>query len=149
MGVGIIESETSDLSKYFEAIKEDKQEFNVPQEPEISEEQKTSEAEYLEPEEIHKIKSNYEFSKIPAATIVSILDGALKGVCSVISGEKETGADKEEKETLTDAFAGYLKDKNAELSPGLVLILTVSVIYVPKIFTSYQVRKLKKEVKNE
>lgn len=70
-----------------------------------------------------------------ASLCVSVIDILIPALIGYFVGLEKSAfkLDTREQETLTDAFANYLKDKNVDLSPGTILIITIVSIYTPKI----------------
>ena len=131
-----------DLSGYFEAISVQKENY----EPEtVTEELKQETKAYMDKEEISIASANFQFSKNIAGVFVEFTDMAMAGAASVIAKETQEGATKQEKEPLKDAWANYLKDKNADISPGWILLGMIVMVYAPKMWNAWQVRKLKEE----
>ena len=53
-----------------------------------------------------------------------------------------------EKNELNNAWAAYLADKNVELSPGIMLVLVMGLIVIPKFYQANRERKEKKQEKS-
>lgn len=100
---------------------------------------------YYEPSEIKTIENNIEFSMLPAESIVEVVDlGMVKGA-ELIAKEPQEGATDDEKEKLTKIWAMFLAGKNANISPGWMLLVMILLIYGPKFYGAYQIRKAKEE----
>lgn len=164
MGVGIINGEvqpeggapqTKDaFDEFLDALKQPKQNYRPIDEPPAEDPEyyeddtdnpEESDDTYLTPEEIKTQRNNFEFSLVPAETIVECIDMGYCGVGKLIAKEEVEGATEDEKTNLTKAWADYLKDKNADLSPGWVLVIMLLIVYAPKIYTCFEVRKLNQE----
>ncbi len=80
----------------------------------------------------------------PTATvIVGTMDVFLPIVITmIIKGSERDDAklQESERETLIEAWAAYLGDKNVQASPGMVLITTILTIYGSKVYTCIQHR---------
>ena len=134
-----------DLSNYFEAIGETKENYQPDDDTIEDESEDDAEKKYLSQEEIKTATENFKFSKNIAGIFVEFTDMAMSGVASIIAKETQEGASKQEKEPLTDAWANFLKDKNADISPGWILLAMVLMVYAPKLWNARQCRKLKLE----
>ena len=100
---------------------------------------------YYEPSEIKTIENNVEFSMLPAESIVEVVDlGMVKGA-ELIAKEPQEGATDDEKEKLTKIWAMFLAGKNANISPGWMLLVMILLIYGPKFYGAWQIRKVKEE----
>lgn len=100
---------------------------------------------YYEPSEIKTIENNIEFSMLPAESIVEVVDlGMVKGA-ELIAKEPQEGATDDEKAKLTKIWAMFLAGKNANISPGWMLLAMIVLIYGPKFYGAYQIRKAKIE----
>lgn len=100
---------------------------------------------YYEPSEIKTIENNVEFSMLPAESIVEVVDlGMVKGA-ELIAKEPQEGATDDEKEKLTKIWAMFLAGKNANISPGWMLLAMILLIYGPKFYGAWQIRKAKEE----
>lgn len=100
---------------------------------------------YYEPSEIKTIENNINFSMLPAESIVEVVDlGMVKGA-ELIAKEPQEGATDDEKEKLTKIWAMFLAGKNANISPGWMLLVMILLIYGPKFYGAYQIRKAKEE----
>lgn len=132
------------FDEYLERISQPKPNYQ-PDEPLSSEEEPETESTYLDDSEIHTIKNNIEFSLIPAETIVDCIDMGFVGINSIIAKKEQMGASESEKEGMKKAWANYLKDKNADLSPGWMLLIMILMVYAPKSYSAWQVRKLEEK----
>ncbi|MBQ5423936.1 MAG: hypothetical protein IIU33_01790 [Bacteroidales bacterium] len=100
---------------------------------------------YYEPSEIKTIENNINFSMLPAESIVEVVDlGMVKGA-ELIAKEPQEGATDDEKEKLTKIWAMFLAGKNANISHGWMLLVMIVLIYGPKFYGAYQIRKAKIE----
>lgn len=100
---------------------------------------------YYEPSEIKTIENNINFSMLPAESIVEVVDlGMVKGA-ELIAKEPQEGATDDEKEKLTKIWAMFLAGKNADISPGWMLLVMILLVYAPKFWGAWQIRKAKEE----
>lgn len=80
-------------------------------------------------------------NKPTAAVIVGVMDVVLPLVLALLikgAGRETARLDEGERETLTDAWAQFLGDKNVQASPGVVLITTIATIYGAKAIAMFQ-----------
>lgn len=87
----------------------------------------------------------YNLQMIPAETLVNCVDIAFTQVNSIIAKQKVEGATKEEKDSLIQAAANYMKEKDIDISPSSMLIVMVLVIYGPKVYNAIELRKANEE----
>lgn len=90
-------------------------------------------------------KQRYSLSMIPAETLVNCVDIAFTQVNSMIAKQKMEGASRDEKESLIQAAANYMKEKDIDISPGSMLVVMVLVIYAPKVWQAVELRKANEE----
>ncbi len=90
-------------------------------------------------------KQRYNLSMIPAETLVNCVDMAFTQVNSMIAKQKMEGASRDEKESLIQAAANYMKEKDIDISPGSMLVVMVLVIYAPKVWQAVELRKANEE----
>lgn len=90
-------------------------------------------------------KRRYSLSMIPAETMVNCVDIAFVQVTSIIAKQKTEGATREEKDSLIQAAANYMKEKDIDISPGAMLVVMVLVIYGPKVWQAVELRKANEE----
>lgn len=90
-------------------------------------------------------KKRYNLSMIPAETLVNCVDIAFTQVNSIIAKQKVEGATPEEKDSLIQAAANYMKEKDIDISPSSMLIVMVLVIYGPKVYNAIELRKANEE----
>lgn len=90
-------------------------------------------------------KQRYSLSMIPAETLVNCVDMAFTQVNSMIAKQKMEGASRDEKESLIQAAANYMKEKDIDISPGSMLVVMVLVIYAPKVWQAVELRKANEE----
>lgn len=87
-----------------------------------------------------------QVAMIPAQTVVDCIDCGFTSVNSMIAMEDQEGATDEEKESLKNATANWLRETNIDLSPGKMLLFLVLMIYGPKTVAAFQTRKENKEI---
>ena len=90
-------------------------------------------------------KQRYSLSMIPAETLVNCVDIAFTQVNSMIAKQKMEGASRDEKESLIQAAANYMKEMDIDISPGSMLVVMVLVIYAPKVWQAVELRKANEE----
>lgn len=98
-----------------------------------------------EPEDPADQKRRYSLSMIPAKTMVNCVDIAFVQVTSIIAKQPTEGATPEEKDSLIQAAANYMKEKDIDISPGAMLLVMVLVIYGPKVWQAVELRKANME----
>ena len=90
-------------------------------------------------------KKRYNLSIIPAETLVNCVDIAFTQVNSIIAKQKVEGATPEEKDSLIQAAANYMKEKDIDISPSSMLVVMVLVVYGPKVYNAIELRKANEE----
>jgi len=107
------------------------------------------EDEELKIESEHKNRSESQIIKEASSLangITVTLDLFSAGIESAISGEereKHRLSDYEKSE-LTNAWALVLAEKNVQLSPTALLVVTMACIFVPKYMNAFKIRKERK-----
>jgi len=83
--------------------------------------------------------------------IVVITDLLVSNVAGAFSGgnKEDYKLSDSEKSAANDAWAKYLAEKNVELSPGLMLIIVMGLIVVPKFVAANRERKERKLQKSQ
>lgn len=126
-----------------------KQHFDTPE----VEEQPTNEfneAGYLSGDEMRTIAGNMAFASDHLAPIVvNACDLAFSGINSIIATVPQDGATEKEKEDLTAAWSLYLKDKNLDVSPSAMLLITIALIYGPKTYNSVKIRQQEQKLRQQ
>lgn len=147
MGLGLVEDK--DIFKdYIDNISEDKQQFEI--KDNFSNESEFSENETFTDADLKHRNAMITASLLPAKVVVETIDLLFAGVFTIISKEPNNEAfktDKETKEAYTEAWQNYLKDKGADLSPGLMLTMMTLGIYGTKIPIALDLRKANKKNK--
>ncbi len=144
-----------EASIWFESRKLDKDPYvdpeiiNIDIDDNLISEQTSSDEELITDKKRRSEINLLALSKPTADIITSIIDSLIPVIFVIFLKDFDQNQLKltpEEHETLSSAFANYLKDSNVQLSPGLVLIITIATIYGSKI-TSVLISV--KEKKNE
>lgn len=148
-----------DASDWYASMGQEIQDYEVPPMPEAettAEDQAAAEeAEYLEEhpyaeaprvtsEDACSVLNMQRIQRPTASVIVGVMDTVLPILIALVVKGSEAGAlklDAGERDTLTDAWAAYLGDKNVQASPGAVLLTTIATIYGAKVFMAFQQRK--------
>lgn len=149
MPIGIQEKHERDsFDDFLDSLKEDReviQETKIPEpEPEPADTLPgIDDAEQL-PDPVMEHKK-HEVAMFPAETIVDVVDTAAVSLNSYIAMERQQGASEEEKKTLQNAVANYLKDTDIDISPGKLVLVLVLMIYGPKTVQAFQIRKQNQE----
>lgn len=147
MPIGIQDkSYIESLNDFMDRLKEDRE---VIQEPVIPEPEPMEVAEELPgvddtPDPVLERKK-MEVAMFPAKTVVDVIDTTAVSINSYIAGNAQPGATKEEKESLQDAVANYMRETDIDLPPGKLLLVLIIMIYAPKTLLAFQVRKENKE----
>lgn len=90
-------------------------------------------------------RQRFNLSMIPAETLVNCVDIAFTQVNSIIAKQKVEGATPEEKDSLIQAAANYMKEKDIDISPSSMLVVMVLVVYGPKVYNAIELRKANEE----
>lgn len=147
MGLGLTTEHKRDpFDDFLDSLKQPRQVMTaeeqdiIPDDPEVPDlddnEEKETPAEQ---------RARYNLSMIPAETMVNIVDMAFTQVNSMIAKQKVEGASAEEKDSLVQAAANYMKDKDIDISPGAMLVVMVLVVYAPKVWQAVELRKANEE----
>lgn len=144
MGLGIAKQAGDPFDEFLDSLKQPRQvmeqhyiepiEDELPEDTDEETEQETQES----PEEQ---KRRYSLSMIPAETLVNCVDLAFTQVNSIIAKQKVEGATDEEKDSLIQAAANYMKEKEIDISPGSMLVVMVLIIYAPKVYQAVELRR--------
>jgi len=111
----------------------------------------------VQPEKLTKTELNtqlnmLELNRPTAKIIVQLMDVLVPVVIVfVIKGadSEELKLTPEETQILTEAWALYLRDSNAQMSPGMVLLGTIGIIYGSKVVIALQTAKENKKAEQE
>lgn len=102
-----------------------------------------------------EVRNNLNLIRLnePTAQIVTTLMDTIIPVLLVLllkgANEDQLKLNDDEKETLTQAWAQYLKDSNVQMSPGVVLLGSIAIIYGAKITLALSETKKNKVENNE
>lgn len=148
-----------DASDWYASMGQEIQDYEVPPmpeaEPSAEDQAAAEEAEYMEEhpyaeaprvtsEDASSVLNMQRIQRPTASVIVGVMDTVLPILIALVVKGSEAGAlklDAGERDTLTDAWAAYLGDKNVQASPGAVLLTTIATIYGAKVFMAFQQRK--------
>ena len=148
-----------DASDWYASMGQEIQDYEVPPmpeaEPTAEDQAAAEEAEYLDEhpyaeaprvtsEDASSVLNMQRIQRPTASVIVGVMDTVLPILIALVVKGSEAGAlklDAGERDTLTDAWAAYLGDKNVQASPGAVLLTTIATIYGAKVFMAFQQRK--------
>lgn len=148
-----------DASDWYASMGREIEDYEVPPmpeaEPTAEDQAAAEEAEYLEEhpyaeaprvtsEDASSVLNMQRIQRPTASVIVGVMDTVLPILIALVVKGSEAGAlklDAGERDTLTDAWAAYLGDKNVQASPGAVLLTTIATIYGAKVFMAFQQRK--------
>lgn len=111
----------------------------------------------VQPEKLTKTELNtqlnmLELNKPTAKIIVQLMDVLVPVVIVLIikgADSEELKLTPEETQTLTEAWALYLRDSNVQMSPGMVLLGTIGIIYGSKVVIALQTAKENKKAEQE
>lgn len=93
-----------------------------------------------------------ELNKSTAKIIVQVMDVLVPVVIVLIikgADSEQLKLTPEETQTLTEAWALYLRDSNVQMSPGMVLLGTIGIIYGSKVVIALQTAKENKKAEQE
>lgn len=93
-----------------------------------------------------------ELNKPTAKIIVQLMDVLVPVVIVLIikgADSEQLKLTSEETQTLTEAWALYLRDSNVQMSPGMVLLGTIGIIYGSKVVIALQTAKENKKAEQE
>lgn len=93
-----------------------------------------------------------ELNKPTAKIIVQLMDVLVPVVIVLIikgADSEQLKLTSEETRTLTEAWALYLRDSNVQMSPGMVLLGTIGIIYGSKVVIALQTAKENKKAEQE
>lgn len=148
MPIGIQEKHERDsFDEFLDTLKEDREVIHEPVIPEPEHLSSPSDSlPYIEnpvsevPDPVLEEKK-LKVAQIPAKTIVDVIDTTAISLNSYIAMEPQEGATNQEKESLQDAVANYLRDTDIDISPGKLVLVLVLMIYGPKTMQAFQTRK--------
>lgn len=131
------------LDNYLQDVNKEKQNFELTPDEALPETE-TLEGFAVTDEELKHREALRTASFLPAKIVVETIDISFAGLLKWISGAEtveEFKTDQETKNALTEAWQNYLKDKGADLSPGVMLIMMCAGVYGPKIPIALDIRK--------
>lgn len=111
----------------------------------------------VQPEKLTKTELNtqlnmLELNKPTAKIIVQLMDVLVPVVIVLIikgADSEQLKLTSEETQTLTEAWALYLRDSNVQMSPGMVLLGTIGIIYGSKVVIALNTAKENKKAEQE
>lgn len=148
-----------DAQDWYASMGQEIQDFEVPPmpepEPTPEEQAEAEEAAYAEDhpyadaprvtgEDANSVLNLQRINRPTATIIVGLMDTVLPIVIALAVKGAEAESmklDDGERETLADAWAVFLGDKNVQASPAAVLLTTILTIYGAKVFLAFQQRK--------
>lgn len=150
-----------DASAWFDSMGQDIQDFEVPPMPEvetptdipidggedpgIDPDRPFGDVPDVTHDDVRNVMNMQAINRPTATVIVGIMDTVLPLIITgiIIKGSEASDCKltDDERETLIQAWAVYLGDKNIQASPSVVLITTILTIYGAKIFAAIQNRK--------
>lgn len=153
MGLGIeTEHKQDPFDDFLDSLKQPRQVMSVQDQDILPDDPNNPESYFEGPESFEKEdetpadqRKRYNLSMIPAETLVNCVDIAFTQVNSLIAKQKVEGASENEKDSLIQAAASYLKEKDIDISPGAMLVVMVLVIYAPKVWQAVELRKANEE----
>lgn len=111
----------------------------------------------VQPEKLTKTELNtqlnmLELNKPTAKIIVQLMDVLVPVIIVLIikgADSEQLKLTSEETQTLTEAWALYLRDSNVQMSPGMVLLGTIGIIYGSKVVIALNTAKENKKAEQE
>ena len=111
----------------------------------------------VQPEKLTKTELNTQLNMLelnrPTAKIIVQLMDVLVPVVIVLlikgADSEQLKLTSEETQTLTEAWALYLRYSNVQMSPGMVLLGTIGIIYGSKVVIALQTAKENKKAEQE
>lgn len=145
-----------DASAWFESQGQDIQDFEVPPMPEADippvdtfddpENRPYGDTPDVTATDVRNVINLQAINRPTASVIVGVMDTILPILITAVivrgSEVDDSRLTPEERETLIQAWAVYLGDKNIQASPAVVLLTTIVTIYGAKIFSAIQNRRL-------
>ena len=148
MPIGIQEKHERDsFDEWLDRYKEEREVIQEPQIPETEPVDVSDELPGVDspiPDPVLEEKK-MKVAQIPAKVIVDVIDTAAISLNSYIAQSHQEGASQEEKASLQDAVANYLRDTDIDISPGKLCLVLILMIYGPKTLQAFQSRKLNRE----
>lgn len=149
MAIGIQQTDNMQKDAFDEFLDTLNQPREVMSSPEDSQYNDQDQPDIEEDPELDPVleKKKLEVAMIPAQTVVDCIDLGFTSINSMIAMEHQEGASDEEKESLKNATANWLRETNIDLSPGKMLLFLVLMIYAPKTVQAFQTRKENQRIK--
>lgn len=91
-------------------------------------------------------------ARYTAKFVVGSIDTGVANGCKFIAKAKTAKpyqASPEEKADLVEVWAEYLKQVGGDIPPGILVLLTTSVVYTPKLIQAFSDRKLLQQVQDQ
>lgn len=91
-------------------------------------------------------------ARYTAKFVVGSIDTGVANGCKIIAKAKAAKpyqATPEEKSDLVEVWAEYLKQVGGDIPPGILVLLTTSVVYTPKLIQAFSDRKLLQQVQDQ
>lgn len=140
----IEEKQPDILGDYLENVTKEKQPFDILPNSDTHDMDSYQKDDVITDDELKRREALRTASFLPAKVVVETIDISFAGLLKWISGAEtveEFKTDQETKNSLTEAWQNYLKDKGADLSPGVMLIMMCAGVYGPKIPIALDIRK--------
>lgn len=149
-----------DASDWFASQGQEIQDYEAPElpdfdEPEtvvaesIDEERPYGDVPEVTNEDVRNVANMRAIAQPTAEVIVGTLDVVMPLLISiVIRGSERDGSrlTEGERETLTEAWATYLGDKNVSVSPGVALMVAMVTVYGAKVISALESRRERREL---
>lgn len=149
-----------DAGAWFESMGQEIQDYEVPPMPVVDgggagqvaegadgveENRPYGDAPTVTNDDVRNVVNMQAVSRPTATVIVGVMDTLLPVLITavIVKGSEVTSAKltEGERETLIEAWAVYLGDKNVQASPSVVLLTTIVTIYGAKVIAAVQSRK--------
>lgn len=152
-------TEKDEAQQWFESLGQEIQDYEVPPLPDEpapdteatvddTPEEPFADVPSVTAQQASSVLNLQRINRPTASIIVGVMDTVLPILLAlVVKGAVRDDMELEdsERETLTDAWAVYLGDKNVQASPGAVLITSIATIYGAKLFDAMQHAKLRRQ----
>ncbi len=152
-----MDNQNDDAAIWWESRHADIQEHEVPEETTsfVNIDEKGEEVEEQQKVTNTEVRTELNLAKLQEPTagiVVGLMDSLIPVLFALVL--KGTSEDKikltsDEKENLTSAWAQYLKDVQVNLTPGMVLLGTIAIIYGSKITVALSDRNKEKKESEE
>lgn len=147
-----------DASAWFNSQGQEIQDYEVPPMPDSGVEEATviddghdpnrpyADTPEVTSSDVHNVLNLQAINRPTASIIVGVMDTLLPILITglIVRGSQadDCRLSDDERETLIQAWAVYLGDKNVQASPTVVLITTILTIYGAKIISAFQNRRI-------